>query len=172
VLYSYNWLKEYTDTALSAEELAERLTMSGIEVEAVTPAPTAIKGVVTAEILTIEKHPAADKLTVCEVKTDGESHTIVCGAKNMRAGDKVALALPGAELKGGVKIKKTKIRGVTSGGMMCSEVELGLAESSEGIMILPGDTPHRGFGPAQQARYPEHKGARPRDKRRYGFEIS
>jgi phenylalanyl-tRNA synthetase beta chain len=97
VLYSYNWLKEYTDTALSAEELAERLTMSGIEVEAVTPAPSAIKGVVTAEILTIEKHPAADKLTVCEVKTDGESHTIVCGAKNMRAGDKVALALRGKD---------------------------------------------------------------------------
>lgn len=141
MLYSYNWLKEYTDTALSVEELAERLTMSGIEVEAVTPAPSAIKGVVTAEILTIEKHPAADKLTVCEVKTDTERYTIVCGATNMKAGDKVALALPGAELKGGVKIKKTRIRGVTSGGMMCSEVELGLAESSEGIMILPGDTP-------------------------------
>lgn len=141
MLFSYNWLKEYTDTSMPPGELAEKLTMSGIEVEAVTPAPSPISGVVTAQIVKIEEHPAADKLVVCEVKTDTEAHRIVCGARNMKAGDRVALALAGAKLPGGVRIKKTKIRGITSGGMMCSEVELALAESSEGIMILPDDTP-------------------------------
>jgi phenylalanyl-tRNA synthetase beta chain len=141
MLFSYNWLKEYTDITMTPAELSERLTMSGIEVEGVTvPAPS-IKGVVTAEILTIDKHPGADKLVVCEVKTDKERHSIVCGARNMKVGDRVALALPGAELRGGVTIKKSKIRGVTSEGMMCSEAELGLSEKSEGIMILPADTP-------------------------------
>jgi phenylalanyl-tRNA synthetase beta chain len=141
VLFSYNWLKEYTDTELSPVDLSERLTMSGIEVEGSTVAAPSIKGVVTAEILAIDKHPGADKLKLCDVKTDKERCSIVCGASNMKVGDRVALALPGAQLRGGVKIKKSKIRGVTSGGMMCSEVELGLADTSEGIMILPVDAP-------------------------------
>jgi phenylalanyl-tRNA synthetase beta chain len=128
---------------MTPEELSERLTMSGIEVEGEgeTLAAPSITGVVTAEIMTIGKHAGADNLVVCEVKTDKERYSIVCGARNMKVGDRVALALPGAELRGGVKIKKSKIRGVTSEGMMCSEVELGLSEKSEGIKILKADTP-------------------------------
>jgi phenylalanyl-tRNA synthetase beta chain len=141
VLFSYKWLKEYVDIDIAPRELAERLTMAGIEVEGVTGATGGVKGVLTAEVLTIRKHPDADRLTLCEVSTDAATYSIVCGAKNMKEGDKVALALPGTLLAGGVKIKKSKIRGVVSNGMMCSGVELGLTDTSEGIMILDEDTP-------------------------------
>ena len=140
MLFSYNWLKEYIGNLPPPKELADRLTMSGTEVESVTATGTRIKGVVTAEILTVGKHPNADKLQLCEVRTDAEKYQIVCGARNMKAGDRVALALAGAELPNGIRIKISKIRGVESQGMMCSETELGLKETSEGIMILPPDT--------------------------------
>ena len=141
MLYSYNWLKEYIEDLPPPRELAEALTMTGTEVESVADLSSEIKGVVVAEILSVEPHPNADKLTVCSVRTDRETYGIVCGAANMKSGDRVALALDGAVLPGGIKLKKAKIRGVTSQGMMCSEVELGLAESSEGIMILSRDAP-------------------------------
>ena len=98
-------------------------------------------GVVTAQVLTIDKHPNADKLSLCKVTTGKDELSIVCGAKNMKPGDRVALATIGAELPGGFKIKRSKIRGVESEGMMCSEVELGLKDTSEGILILSPDTP-------------------------------
>ncbi|MBW7956969.1 MAG: phenylalanine--tRNA ligase subunit beta [Deltaproteobacteria bacterium] len=141
MLFSYNWLKEYLEGAPPARELAERLTMTGTEIESVTEIGAGFTNVVTAQVLECEKHPNADKLSLCKVRTDKEELSIVCGAKNMKPGDKVALALPGAELPGGFKIKKSKIRGVESQGMMCSEVELGLKDTSEGIMILPEDAP-------------------------------
>jgi len=152
---SYNWLKEYLKTLPPSERLAEKLTMAGLEVEGIEALGKGIKGVVVAQILSIEKHPNADRLAYCKVKTDKGIHSIVCGAKNMKAGDKVALALPGAILPNGIKIEKTKIRGVESEGMMCSEVELGLTplgtdlksvpikggQGGVGIMILPQHLP-------------------------------
>ncbi len=141
MLYSYNWLKEYLSAIPAPADLAEMLTMAGIEVESVRDLGGEIKGVVTARILTREPHPNADRLSLCTVTTGGKEHQIVCGATNMSAGDAVALALPGAVLPGGFKIKKSKIRGVLSEGMMCSGAELGLEEESEGILILPPDTP-------------------------------
>ncbi len=141
MLYSINWLKEYVDIEISPEELSERLTMAGLEVEECRKAEPSVKGVVTAEILKIEKHPNADRLTLCKVRSTGGEYSIVCGARNMKEGDKVALALPGARLPSGIAINKAKIRGIISEGMMCSEEELGLAQKSKGIMILPPDTP-------------------------------
>lgn len=140
MLCSFNWIKEYVTGLPAPRVAAEALTMSGAEVEAVKETGVSATGVVTAEVVTIAKHPNADKLSLCEVKTDTKTFSIVCGAKNMQPGDKVALALIGAVLPGDFKIKKSKIRGVESEGMMCSEVELGIADTSNGIMILPQDT--------------------------------
>lgn len=134
---SYNWLKEYIKALPAPDKLADKLTMAGLEVEGIEMLDKGITGVVTAQVISIEKHPNADRLSFCKVKTDKGIHSIVCGAKNMKAGDKVALALPGATLQKGIKIERTKIRGVESEGMMCSEMELGLKHTSEGIMILP-----------------------------------
>ena len=145
MLFSYKWIKEFVPGAGDAVTVADRLTMSGVEVEEVIKAGGDIKGVVTAEVVSVDKHPNADKLKLCTVKTGDETLAIVCGASNMKAGDKVALATPGARLPGGVKIKKSKIRGEVSHGMMCSEVELGLSDTpgdtSEGILILDRETP-------------------------------
>lgn len=125
---SYNWLKEYVKKLPPPDELAKQLTMAGLEVEGIEALDKGVSGVVTAQILSVEKHPNADRLSFCKVKTDKGIHSIVCGARNMKDGDKVALALPGATLPGGIKIEKTKIRGIESEGMMCSEVELGLKD--------------------------------------------
>ncbi|MFQ5737075.1 MAG: phenylalanine--tRNA ligase subunit beta [Thermodesulfobacteriota bacterium] len=141
MLFSYNWLKEYVEELPSVAELAQRLTMTGTEVETVTEPGAGISGVVTAEVASCEPHPNADRLQLCRVRTDKDEFSIVCGAKNMVPGDRVALALIGALLPGGFRIKRSKIRGVVSEGMMCSEVELGLADESAGIMILPKETP-------------------------------
>lgn len=141
MLFSYNWLKEYAAGLPSPKELSERLTMTGTEIESVTEAGADIKNVITAQVVTVNPHPNADRLSLCEVRTDKEVLSIVCGAKNMKPGDKVPLALPGASLPGGSVIKRSRIRGVESAGMMCSEVELGLKDSAEGLMILPPGTP-------------------------------
>ncbi|MBI5492240.1 MAG: phenylalanine--tRNA ligase subunit beta [Deltaproteobacteria bacterium] len=125
----------------SPKELADALTMAGVEVESITRTGAELNNVITARILSCAPHPNADRLQLCEVATDSQKYSIVCGARNMKAGDRVALALPGAKLPNGVIIKKSKIRGVESEGMMCSEVEMGIKETSEGIMILPEDTP-------------------------------
>lgn len=143
MIISLNWLKEYVDFSVSPEELADRLTMSGLEVESIEYVGKALESVVVAEILDMGKHPDADKLSLCRV-SDGEAeYPIVCGASNMKAGDKVALAKagtvlpPGPKFPEGITIKKAKIRGQVSEGMLCAENELGLGIESDGIMILP-----------------------------------
>ncbi|MCJ7663164.1 MAG: phenylalanine--tRNA ligase subunit beta [Desulfobacterales bacterium] len=136
---SFNWLKEYVDCERTPSELADLLTMAGLEIEGVEAVGPELKGVVVAQIVSIAPHPQADRLSLCGVKAGEKTYAIVCGARNMKEGDKVALALAGAELPGGVQVKKTKIRGELSEGMLCSEAELGLSTSAEGIMILPPD---------------------------------
>jgi phenylalanyl-tRNA synthetase beta chain len=136
---SFNWLKEYVDCGLTPAELADRLTMAGLEVEGVEGKGPELKGVVVAQIVSIAPHPQADRLSLCRVKAGERTYPIVCGARNMKEGDKVALAIAGAELPGAVQIKKTRIRGEPSEGMLCSEAELGLSTSAEEIMILPAE---------------------------------
>ena len=139
---SLNWLKQYVDFNWSPEELAERLTMLGVEVEGVQKKTGDFEGVVVAEILSSSQHPNADKLSVCKVADGQGERQIVCGAKNYKVGDKVPLALPGCTLPTPAgappfTIKVGKLRGVESQGMMCSAKELGLAEDAEGLLILP-----------------------------------
>jgi len=138
----YSWLAEWVSVPWSPQELGSRLTMAGLELEALAPAAPAFSGVVVAEILSAEQHPQADKLRVCRVSTgQGEPLQIVCGASNARAGLKSALAVVGAELPGNLTIKAAKLRGVESAGMLCSAKELGLADASTGIVELPSDAP-------------------------------
>ncbi|MBI2926004.1 MAG: phenylalanine--tRNA ligase subunit beta [Verrucomicrobia bacterium] len=139
-----NWLKQYVDFNWSPEELAERLTMLGLEVEGVQKLGGEFEGVVVAEVITKDKHPNADKLTLCRVNDGKGERQIVCGATNFKPGDKVPLILPGASLpaKPGEQpftIKVGKIRGVESHGMMCSPKELGLADDAQGLLILRED---------------------------------
>lgn len=136
---SLNWLKHYVDlSGISSSNISEALTSRGLEVESVRELAHGLEKVVVAEILSLESHPNADRLRVCQVKAGAElgEFSIVCGASNMKAGDKVALCLIGAHLPNGLTIKKSKIRGVVSEGMLASESELGLSEESEGILIL------------------------------------
>ncbi len=137
--FTYNWLKQYVAFDWSPPQLAEKLTFAGIEVEAITSLGANLPPeVVIAEILASEKHPNADRLSVCRVTGDRQ---IVCGAKNYKVGDKVPLALPGATLPGGLTIKVSKLRGVESQGMLCSAEELGLPKAEDGLLILPADAP-------------------------------
>ena len=137
---SENWLREWSDPAVDSETLIGQLTMAGLEVEGWRNAAPELAGVVVAEVVSVEKHPNADKLNLCQVSDGSDLFAVVCGASNVRAGLKVAFARIGAELPG-IKIKKAKLRGVESQGMICSAVELQLAESSNGIMELPQDAP-------------------------------
>src|SRR6202795_4627676 len=140
--FTYNWLKQYVDFTWSPEELAEKLTFAGIEVEEVVSLGGKIpEQVVIAQILSSEKHPNADKLSVCRVNDGSGERQIVCGAKNYKVGDRVPLALPGAEMAGGFAIKVSKLRGIESQGMMCSAEELGLPKGEDGLLILPSDAP-------------------------------
>ncbi|HID48178.1 MAG TPA: phenylalanine--tRNA ligase subunit beta, partial [Chromatiales bacterium] len=140
--FSEKWLREWVDPPVSTEELAHQLTMAGLEVDAIEPVAGEFRKVVVGEVLAVEPHPDADKLRVCQVKV-GEDKllTIVCGAANARAGLKAPVALVGAVLPGDFRIKKSKLRGVPSHGMLCSEKELGLADQAEGLMELPDDAP-------------------------------
>lgn len=138
---SYKWLKEFIDTELSPQEMADKLTMAGIEVSTCTCLDKGIRNVVSAEVKEVNPHPNADKLVFCRVFNGKETLDIVCGAKNFKAGDKVALAQVGAVLPGGKEITAAEIRGQKSFGMMCSERELELSDSHGGIMILPPETP-------------------------------
>ena len=139
----YDWLAEWVKVPWEAPELGTRLTMAGFELEALAPAAPEFGGVVVAEIVSAERHPQADKLTLCRVSSGRGNPPvqIVCGAANARAGLKSALALVGARLPGDVTIKAAKLRGVESEGMLASAKELGLAESSSGILELPADAP-------------------------------
>jgi phenylalanyl-tRNA synthetase beta chain len=141
-----SWLREFVDFTWGAKELGSRLTMSGFELEALEKAAPQFTGVVVAEIVEAAKHPQAEKLQVCKVRTGSgqkneELLQIVCGAANARAGLKTALATVGAKLPGDKAITAAKLRGVESAGMLCSARELGLADSSEGIIELPADAP-------------------------------
>src|SRR5215831_4078940 len=136
-----NWLKEFVDISLSPKELADKLTLAGLEVEGMETVGAIPDSVITVKIEKMEKHPNADRLTLCEVSLGSERRKIVCGAKNMKEGDVVALAQPGSLLPDGKKIERSKIRDVVSEGMLCSEKELGLAEESAGLMILPPEAP-------------------------------
>lgn len=141
---SWNWLNELVDlnSVKGPKALAELLTFRGLEVETIEAQGAGFESVVTAEILERNPHPQADRLSVCKVTTgSGEPLEIVCGAQNMKTGDRVALAQIGAHLPNNLKIEKSKIRGVVSNGMLCSEEELKLKEKSEGILILPPGTP-------------------------------
>ncbi|PLX98936.1 MAG: phenylalanine--tRNA ligase subunit beta [Desulfuromonas sp.] len=139
MVVTYNWLKEFVDFDLSPEELSHRLTMAGLEVDAMEKTGAGLESVVVAHLLSVERHPDADRLTVCRVNAGAEELQIVCGATNHKTGDYVALARVGTVLPGDFKIKKSKIRGQVSEGMLCSEKELGLSEEASGIMILPND---------------------------------
>ena len=137
---SEQWLREWVNPDIDTQQLAEQLTMAGLEVEEIVSASPGFSGVVTARVDAVEKHPDADKLKVCHVNTgSGQNLVIVCGADNVRVGLYVALAAVGAVLPGNITIKASDLKGITSEGMLCSARELGLAEESEGLMELPND---------------------------------
>jgi len=136
----YSWLREYCDPGVEPGELAERLAMTGTEVERVgAVGPPSAEGFVVGRVLAAEPHPNADRLSVCTVDTGDGERTIVCGAPNVAAGQTVPVALPGATLPGGHKIGKAKLRGVESFGMICASSELELGEGPPGIMVLEDD---------------------------------
>ncbi|TXK65116.1 phenylalanine--tRNA ligase subunit beta [Alkalisalibacterium limincola] len=136
-----SWLREHVRTDASREELARRLTLSGLEVEEITQIGGELEGVVVAEILACEPHPDADRLQVCRVATGSGEVQIVCGAPNARPGLKAPLAMVGAELPGGLKIKPAKLRGIESSGMLCSAKELLIDADASGLLELSADAP-------------------------------
>ena len=138
---TYNWLKEFVDFDLSPADLGHLLTMLGLEVEGMEQLGAGMDEVVVARVLEKNQHPNADKLSLCKVDNGKEILSVVCGAQNFKQGDTVALAQIGAVLPGDFKIKRSKIRGEESCGMLCSEKELNLADESAGIMVLSGDLP-------------------------------
>ncbi len=140
--FSEKWLREWVNPAVDTATLGHQITMAGLEVDSIELAAPAFNDVVVAEVLSIEKHPDADRLNICMVDVgQPEPLQIVCGASNVAQGVKVPAALVGAKLPGGLKIKKGKLRGVPSLGMLCSAVEIGMAESADGLLILPSDAP-------------------------------
>ena len=135
--FSVNWLREFVGLPENAEEIAELLTLAGVETKNIEGRGAKIDKVIVAQITASSGHPNADRLTVCEVDDgSGAKRQIVCGATNYKVGDKVPLALPGATLPNGLEIKKSKLRGVESEGMLCSAIELGLGEDASGLLIL------------------------------------
>jgi phenylalanyl-tRNA synthetase beta chain len=139
MIVSLSWLRRYADLPTDPSEISTALTAVGFEVEGVTARGAGVTGVVVGEVKTCAKHPEADKLSVCTVFDGVETVSVVCGAPNVAAGQKVLFARVGAVLPGDFKIKKAKLRGVESFGMICAEDELGLGESHDGILVLPED---------------------------------
>ncbi len=139
--FSEQWLRGWVSPQVSRDELVARLSMAGLEVDSVTPAAGEFTGVVVGEVLSTEQHPDADKLRVCQVSNGSETFQVVCGAPNVRPGLKIPFATIGAELPGDFKIKKAKLRGVESNGMLCSQAELQVGEGNDGLMELPADAP-------------------------------
>src|SRR5437879_6954471 len=135
--FSINWLREFIDLPKDPEEIAELLTRAGIETKRIETRGANIKKVFVSQIAATSRHPNADRLTVCEVDDgSGTKRQIVCGATNYKVGDKVPLALPGAKLPNGTEIRKSKLRGVESEGMLCRPIELGIGEDESGVLIL------------------------------------
>lgn len=139
--FSEQWLRGWVNPQVSRDELVARLSMAGLEVDSVTPAAGQFSGIVVGEILTTEQHPDADKLRVCQVSNGAETFQVVCGAPNARPGIKIPFAMIGAELPGDFKIKKAKLRGVESFGMLCSAAELQISEENDGLLELAADAP-------------------------------
>ncbi|MBU0807771.1 MAG: phenylalanine--tRNA ligase subunit beta [Gammaproteobacteria bacterium] len=139
--FSEQWLRSWVNPDVSRDDLVARLSMAGLEVDSVSPAAGVFSGVVVGEVLSTEQHPDADKLRVCQVSGGTETFQVVCGAPNVRPGLKIPFAMMGAELPGDFKIKKAKLRGVESNGMLCSASELQISEDHDGLMELPADAP-------------------------------
>jgi phenylalanyl-tRNA synthetase beta chain len=140
--FSEQWLREWVNPDIDTQSLADMLTMAGLEVDAIEPVAGDFDQTVVGQVIALSSHPDADKLNVCQVDVgQGEPLQIVCGASNVAMQMKAPVALIGATLPGGLKIKKAKLRGVESNGMLCSAKELGLAEASEGLLALPVDAP-------------------------------
>ena len=138
--FSVNWLREFVDLSKNPEEIADLLTRAGIETKNIETRGAKIDNVIVSQIAASSRHPNADRLTVCEVDDgSGTKRQIVCGATNYKVGDKVPLALPEATLPNGTEIRKSKLRGVESEGMLCSPIELGLGEDASGLLILSPD---------------------------------
>jgi phenylalanyl-tRNA synthetase beta chain len=137
--FSVNWLREFVDLPKNPEDIAELLTRAGIETKNIETRGANIDKVIVSQITASSRHPNADRLTVCEVDDGSGTRQIVCGATNYKVGDKVPLALPGAKLPNGTEIRKSKLRGVESEGMLCSPIELGLGEDASGLLILSSD---------------------------------
>lgn len=135
--FSEGWLREWVNPNLKTDALAEQLTMAGLEVDGLEPVAGEFTGVVVGKVVAAEQHPDADKLRVCTVEDGSDTYNVVCGAPNARAGISVAFARVGAKLPDGVKIRKAKLRGVESFGMLCSSKELGLGDDHDGIIELP-----------------------------------
>ena len=139
--FSEQWLREWVNPSIDTNTLVEQVTMAGLEVDGVEPVAASFSGVVVGEVSAVAPHPDADKLRVCSVSDGSEVFQVVCGASNAREGIKVPFAKVGAVLPGNFKIKKAKLRGVESFGMLCAESELGMAESSDGLMELIDSAP-------------------------------
>ncbi|MGC8117375.1 phenylalanine--tRNA ligase subunit beta [Metapseudomonas otitidis] len=139
--FSEQWLRSWVSPQVSRDELVARLSMAGLEVDSVTPVAGAFSGVVVGEVISTEQHPDADKLRVCQVSNGSETFQVVCGAPNVRPGLKIPFAMIGAELPGDFKIKKAKLRGVESFGMLCSASELQISDENAGLMELAADAP-------------------------------
>ena len=137
MLVSLKWLKDYIDLELTAAQLADRLTMTGLEVDEIKTLAHKFSGVVVAKILSVRPHPGADKLSLCDVTDGTETYPVVCGARNIKAGDVVPLAKVGAIIPGGYSIKSMVLRDEKSDGMLCSEAELEIGDDASGIMHLP-----------------------------------
>ena len=139
---STRWLREWVNPDVSDEVLAEKLTMAGLEVDSIAPVAPPFDGVVVGQVVSCEKHPNADKLSLCQVNIGQDDNLqIICGAPNVRQDLKVVVATVGSKLPSGLKIKKAKLRGIKSCGMLCSETELGISDSHDGIMELSDDAP-------------------------------
>jgi len=142
VKITHSWIREFAPLAATPAELATQLTLAGLEVESMTPVAPPFTGVVVGEVLEVSRHPDAEKLSVCQVTTDGVNRLqIICGANNVRVGLKVAVAMVGAQLPGSLSIKRAKLRGLESMGMLCSARELGLGDEHDGILELPESLP-------------------------------
>jgi phenylalanyl-tRNA synthetase beta chain len=143
---SLNWLKQYVDVKLPAVEVANRLTLAGIEVKNTQVIGSNWEGIIIGQIMTVNPHPNADRLTLLTLDLGDKQETVVCGAPNVAAGAKIVYAPIGVKLIDGhtgemAVLKPAKIRGIASNGMCCSEKELGISESHEGIVIMPAATP-------------------------------
>src|SRR5690606_12616637 len=139
--FSEQWLRSWVNPEVTRDELVARLSMTGLEVDSVVPAAGEFSGVIVGEIVSAEQHPDADKLRVCRVTNGLEEFQVVCGAPNARVGIKVPFAMVGAVLGENFKIKKAKLRGVESFGMLCSASELQLSDDHDGLFELPAEAP-------------------------------